>query len=107
MKKNIFLLMITMSFLITVSVQSGNAQKIPVALAGQLIKDDEGVREKKMPAKDVADQMNDIRKVDLNGDGVPEYILSGIVCGNANCQTCSVFASLTKTIKCSWKSLEI
>jgi len=87
MKKIIFLLMMTMSFLITVGVQSGIAQKIPLALAGQLIKDDEGVREKKMPAKDVADQMNDVRKVDLNGDGVPEYIFSGIVCGNANCQT--------------------
>lgn len=91
MRKPICLSIIFTGFLILVGAQLTAAQKIPIPLAQQLVKDDQYVKEKMQERHwtiaQLAGQINDVKKVDLNGDGSPEFIFSGIVCGNANCST--------------------
>ena len=83
--------MIFTGFLILVGAQLTAAQKIPIPLAQQLVKDDQYVKEKMQEENwtiaQLAGQVNDVKKVDLNGDGSLELIFSGIICGNANCST--------------------
>ncbi len=66
------------------------AQSTPIELAKQLLKDDVMVKELAemdgLSLSQVTKRLSS-RKIDLNGDGVVEYIVSGIGCGNANCPT--------------------
>lgn len=91
MKKPICLSIILTGFLILVGAQLTAAQKIPIPLAQQLVKDNQYVKEKMREQRwtiaQLAGQINEVKKVDLNGDGKPEFIFSGISCGNANCST--------------------
>lgn len=60
--------------------QLANAQSTPRVLARQLIKDNADAREvvqnTKITLDEVVKQLKS-KKVDLNGDGNPEYIVSG------------------------------
>lgn len=66
------------------------AQSTPTELAKQLLKDDVMVKELAemdgLSLSQVAKRLSS-RRIDLNGDRVVEYIVSGIGCGNANCPT--------------------
>ena len=70
--------------------QSAKAQSIPKELARQLLKDDPMVKElsddEGLSFDQIVKRLSST-KVDLNGDKVVEYIVSGIGCGNANCPT--------------------
>jgi len=91
MKNTIFLMIFTLGFSIGIAAQPAKARTLPLALASQLVKDDSGVREKmrdnRWTVSNVAKEVNYLKFVDLNADGVDELIFSGIVCGTANCQT--------------------
>lgn len=94
MKKYILALTVLVIFGATNGIQSVMAQKAPVAkvptaLVKQLIKDDQNVRERmkdrKLSIQNITKEINSVDMIDLNGDGISEYVIYGIICGNVNC----------------------
>ncbi|MGB7208647.1 MAG: hypothetical protein WBD27_08305 [Pyrinomonadaceae bacterium] len=63
-------------------------QAAPVPLAKQILKDDSMVRDLadqgRWSVAEVARRLR-TKRLDLNGDKVPEFLISGIGCGSANC----------------------
>jgi hypothetical protein len=86
-KKIIMFRSFLMISLLLIFAQLVNAQNTPRELARQLIKDNPDVREvvqnTNMTLDAVIKELNS-KKVDLNGDGNLEYIVSGLICGQ-NC----------------------
>jgi hypothetical protein len=82
MFRNFLITLLLLSF-----AQLANAQKTPRELAQQIIKDNTDVREvvqnTQMKLGAVIKELK-AQKVDLNGDGNFEYIVSGLICGQ-NC----------------------
>ncbi|MGI8542882.1 MAG: hypothetical protein ACR2MD_05310 [Aridibacter sp.] len=44
------------------------------------------MKDRKLGVQDVTKKINSVDIIDLNGDGVSEYIIHGILCGSVNCQ---------------------
>ncbi len=78
---------VTLASILFLATSFAHAQQAPVELAREMLRDpnirDLTFDRQITPAK--LARLLTAKRVDLNGDGAPEFIVNGIGCGSANC----------------------